>query len=274
MKQVLRAIYRNVLPARLRTYIKAQLRAGAPCRQPDRKFIADAYLTGTGIEIGALHKPLDLPFTASVKYVDRMSVADLRRQYPELGSLDLVHVHIIDDGERLSTIPDGSQDFVIANHFIEHCQNPIMTLANIFRVLKEGGVLYLGVPDKRFTFDKDRQVTPLEHIVRDYWEGPEWSKEEHFHDWVRLVNKVEDDRAVEQQVAELIEIDYSIHFHVWTQSEIIALILSLREHLDVNYDIEIFLKHRNECIFVLRKLPPESYSERSLRPEPEYAFAS
>ena len=91
-----------------------------------------------------------------MKYVDRMTVAELRRQYQELAGDPLVETDIIDNGEQLTTIRDETQDFVIANHFIEHCQNPIQTFQNLFRVLKPGGVLYVAVPDKRFTFDADR----------------------------------------------------------------------------------------------------------------------
>ena len=43
-----------------------------------------------------------------------------------------VPVGCIDDGERLGKIADASQDFVIANHFLEHCQDPILALLNIF----------------------------------------------------------------------------------------------------------------------------------------------
>src|SRR5262245_50309382 len=91
----------------------------------DRETIANLYLSGEGIEIGALHNPLPLPPSARVRYVDRMDLAELRKQYPELGSKKLVPVDIVDEGERLGRVPDASQQFVIANHFLEHCQDPI-----------------------------------------------------------------------------------------------------------------------------------------------------
>lgn len=50
-----------------------------------------------------------------------MTVFDLREHYSELSSLDLVIVDIICDGEKLEKIENDSQDFVIANHFFEHC---------------------------------------------------------------------------------------------------------------------------------------------------------
>ena len=49
----------------------------------------------------------------------------------------------------------------------------------MLRVLKSNGVLYLALPDKRFTFDQDRPVTPYEHLKRDYFESPGWSEESH-----------------------------------------------------------------------------------------------
>src|SRR4051812_5653223 len=78
-----------------------------------RKVIADAFLRGDGIEIGALHQPLQVSSAARVKYVDRMSVPDLRRQYAELEAAPLVDIDIIDNGEQLATIGEGTQDFVI-----------------------------------------------------------------------------------------------------------------------------------------------------------------
>lgn len=80
---------------------------------------------------------------------------------------------------------------MIANHFLEHCENPIKAFLNMLRVLRPGGILFLAVPDKRHTFDRDRPVTPLAHLVRDYEEGPGWSRKGHFEEWVRLVHKVD-----------------------------------------------------------------------------------
>ncbi len=87
-----------------------------------RDTVAATYIQGNGIEIGALHNPLRVPPGVKVAYVDRLSVQDLRKHYPELNDKELVNVDIIDDGEKLSTIADASTDFVIANHFIEHTQ--------------------------------------------------------------------------------------------------------------------------------------------------------
>lgn len=217
----------------------------------DREFVANTFIRGQGIEIGALHMPLRVPRSAKVQYVDRFTVADLRRHYPELNDKDLVPVNILADGERLESIPDSTQDFVIANHFIEHCQNPIGALENIFRVLKPGGALYLAIPDKRNSFDAERPVTTLEHLMRDYHEGPAWSRRQHFEEWTRLVNKVQDDEAAAREIEQNMAIDYSIHYHVWTQSEMLELLVALRKM--VSFEVELCLKNGPEVIFILRK---------------------
>jgi SAM-dependent methyltransferase len=217
----------------------------------DREFLAETFIRGQGVEIGALHMPLRVPRSAKVKYVDRFSVDDLRKHYPELNDKEIVNVDIIADGERLESIADSTQDFVIANHFIEHCQNPVGALMNMFRVLKPGGVLYLAIPDKRCSFDADRPSTSLAHLMRDYEEGPDWSRRQHFEEWTRLVNKTEDDAAAEEEIARNMSMDYSIHFHVWTQAEMFELIVRLRQM--ANFEVEVSLRHEAEVIFILRK---------------------
>jgi len=219
----------------------------------DREKIADFYLRGNGIEIGALYLPLKAPTEARVTYVDRMTVAQLREHYPEYPNKDYVTPDVIDDGETLSSFKSETQDFVIANHFIEHCQNPIGTIENFLRVLKTGGVLYLAIPDKRYTFDLDREPTPLDHLIRDYKEGPAWSRRQHFEDWVRLVQKVEDETEAQKRIAHYLEIDYSIHYHVWTQVELFELITFLRRDLPFPFELQLFFAQKDECILILKK---------------------
>jgi SAM-dependent methyltransferase len=233
--------------ASLRKFTK---RLAAPM---DRDTIASAYLRGDGIEIGALHNPLPLPSSARVKYVDRASAADLRAYYPELATAPFVRVDIIDDGEELRTIADASQEFVVANHFLEHCQDPIRALASQFRVLKPGGILYLAIPDKRDSFDADRPVTALDHLWRDYLDGPAWSRAQHLEEWVTLIQHRRDPAAVQQEIARLRDTSHSIHYHVWTQVDMIAFLLSIREGLPLEFEFELVFKNRGEVIFVLRK---------------------
>jgi SAM-dependent methyltransferase len=215
-----------------------------------RAVIAAIYLRGDGIEIGALHHPLPLPSGARARYVDRMSVPDLRRHYHELAHENLVEADIIDNGETLALIGDRTQDFVIANHFIEHCQNPIDALRNMLRVLKPGGILYLGVPDKRHTFDAGRPSTPLEHVMRDFADGPEWSRRDHYEEWSRVINKRVNETDVHADVTHMLQIDYSIHFHVWQASDLLDLLAAVRKLAP--FELEVFLRNGFETLVVLR----------------------
>lgn len=219
--------------------------------QQVRRTLAEQYLRGRGLEIGALHQPLPVSRSARVTYVDRMSVPDLRRQYPDLAKQKLVPVDIVDNGETLATIGDGSQDFVIANHFLEHTENPIGTLRQFFRVLAPGGVLYLALPDKRFTFDRNRPVTSYDHLERDDRDGPAGSRDDHYLEYARANHAGPTDEQTKGIARHLRDTGYSIHFHVWTQAEMFDLLLRLRSEL--SFDIEAARKNECEMIFVLRK---------------------
>jgi SAM-dependent methyltransferase len=227
-----------------------------------RAELAANFLVGEGLEIGPLHQPLALPRHAHARYVDRMKVAELRSEYPELAEWNLTEVDVVEDGERLTTVSPESQDFIVANHFLEHCENPIGTIETHLGKLKPGGVLFYAVPDKRYTFDFRRPVTPLEHMIADYEEGPERSRAGHYDDWTRLVIGEEETGTapeeipadwVEHRARELEAAKYSIHMHVWTQAEFLRLILACRERLGFPFDIEVAAKQAIEFMVVLRK---------------------
>ena len=218
----------------------------------ERWRLSRKYLRGTGIEIGALHNPLRLDQSVKVRYVDKRADEDLALLYYEVAGYRFVDVDIVDDGEVLGTIPDESQNFVISNHFLEHCQNPVGALAAHVRVLRPGGVLYCAVPDCRKTFDSKREITSFEHVWRDYAEGPGWSRRAHYQDWSIKVNE----RTGEEHEAwwRLLDaLDYSIHFHVWTPWDVLELISSVRRRLALALDIVAFVAHWNECVVIARK---------------------
>jgi len=217
-----------------------------------RRSLAGKYLRGEGLEIGALHLPLALPRGARAKYVDRLDIKELRVQYPELKKLKLVNPDIIDDGETLAGVDSESQDFLIANHFLEHCENPIGAVKTFLRVVKKKGVIYMAVPDKRFTFDSERPVTTLGHLVNDYVQGATRARGEHLKEWGRLVDRHFSNDA-ERDLSQLKRADYSIHFHTWTCLELFELLVYLKRELSFEFEIEEFVFSRGEALFILRK---------------------
>lgn len=224
---------------------------------PVRQTIAQTYLKGEGIEIGALHNPLKLPQTVDVIYLDKYSIEELKKHNLSFNFDECVNVDIFDDGEKLESIKDSSMDFVIANHFMEHCENPIKTFENMMRIIKSNGILFLTIPDKRFIFDKDRPITPLEHILKDYHEGPHNSKRAHYEEWVKYLGSSANLSGIHydnisDEVNYLMKLEYSIHYHVWTQTEILEYILLLKKMFNT-FEVELFLKNISEIIIVLRK---------------------
>jgi SAM-dependent methyltransferase len=158
------------------------LRHGTRDRDTIRKDVAVRFLQGDGIEIGALDFPLRLPRGARVRYVDHLDEAGLRRIHSDTLSAGraLMIPDVVDDGARLERFADGSLDFVVANHMLEHVEDPIAALENQLRVLRRGGVLYLTLPDARTSFDAPRERTTPEHLLRDHREGPEVSRRTHY----------------------------------------------------------------------------------------------
>lgn len=218
------------------------------------------YIRGVGIEIGALHNPLNLtglPVT-KISYVDRMSSADLRKQYPELNDLPLVPVDLIDDGSGLFQIPDGSLDFIIANNLIEHMDNPILALQNWYRKLRPSGILYMAVPDKRFTFDADRPLTTVQHLLEDYQAPTGEQKQRNFQHFVETAEIIEKRTGTDaaERVNDLIAKNYSIHFHTWDFQSFQSFLGFVISEMKIDYSIVDFQKTqplKKEFIFILGK---------------------
>lgn len=76
-------------------------------------------------------------------------------------------VDFLADGQALP-LADNALDYLCSSHVLEHLPNPLAALIEWHRVLRPGGLLYLVVPDKRFTFDAPRALTAPEHLLRDF----------------------------------------------------------------------------------------------------------
>ena len=201
----------------------------------ERKRVAARYLSGSGIEIGAL----DAPTT-------------LAQHYPELDPGRFVKVDVLDDGERLTRFNDASLDFVIANHMLEHCENPLGTLRHHLRRVKPGGMLFYAVPDMRMGFDRARPMTPFEHLVADDADGGAASRRAHYLEWARFVNNIEDEAEM-TRAAENQRFSYSIHFHVWDANAWLDFLGHARDYLERSFETRYFEFTGTETISVLRR---------------------
>ena len=217
-----------------------------------RDSLATNYIRGNGIEIGALHNPLKVSRSVKIKYLDKSPTEQLKKENPNFKSI--VNVDIVDNGEFLEKLENNSLDFIIANHFLEHCQNPIGTIKRMLEILRKDGVIFLAIPDKRYTSDKNREVTTVDHILKDYEDGGRNSRKNHYLEYLRTVKNLNSNELIET-AKDYEERKISIHFHVWTQKEMFDMFSAMKEKLNFSFDIVSFLKKEGgtEAIFVLRR---------------------
>jgi SAM-dependent methyltransferase len=218
-----------------------------------RTNLAYKYLRGEGIEIGALHRPLTTNSKNNLKvaYVDRLDTDSIRNTYSELKDLPLAAVDIVDNGEILEKIEDGSLDFIIANHFIEHTENPIGTIRNHLRKLKVNGSLFYAIPNKIKTFDRDRAVTSFDHLVKDDFEGPIVSRFAHHKEWVEKVLKLNESEEISRIIFSNISSQYSIHYHVWDEIALQDFAGRIENLMEIR--LLKFHKVRDEFILIFAK---------------------
>jgi hypothetical protein len=202
-----------------------------PARLGDAMEVREAIacsLDGFGLEIGAGASPFPVPPRCRVVYGDRLTYEQLCAEpYPGQRLCDLVIPDILTDLDTVGNVADESLDFLVACHVIEHTRNPIGSITAAWRKLKPGGRLVLVVPDKERTFDRDRPVTPLEHLLEDHASPDRARDYAHYEEFYTLAQPVPEfarRRAVERRFAE----GYAIHYHVWTHDAFAEML----DHVD------------------------------------------
>ena len=108
------------------------------------------------------------------------------------------------------------------------------------------------MPDGRFTFDRERPTTTLEHLWHDLENGPDNSYESHLREWARTISHVAEPQ-LDDAVAALRASGYSIHFHVWDFEALEAMLRSLQTR-GWALKLEALERNGEENIFVLRKI--------------------
>jgi SAM-dependent methyltransferase len=219
---------------------------------PDpREILAKRYVTGSGVEFGALHFPLVVPPGASVRYADMHAGEELKAAFPDVENIRAVD--FVTDLESMKGIDPESQDFVIANHVLEHVEDPLRALESIARTLRPHGIAYLALPDKRFTFDKGRALTPLDHLIRDHRDGPDWSLVEHYEEWVRCVDSLSGAEH-HAKVSLMVRQRSNIHFHVWDYPAMQEFFAYVARDSAIGLEIEASMLNGIEVVWILRKV--------------------
>lgn len=181
---------------------------------------------GAGLEIGgSAHNPFGLN-TLNVDITEAMTIFKEHelRICGEFLRVDIVTV----DGKI--PVADASQDFVVSSHVLEHYNDPVRALLEWSRVICAGGILYMIIPHKDRTFDRDRTHTPLQHHIDDY------------------------NNAVAQ-----LDLYSAAHAHVWATEDLHNLLKWMLGRFPVEFPMEIVEildvddKVGNGFTFVLKK---------------------
>jgi SAM-dependent methyltransferase len=231
--------------------------------QATRASIAAAFLRGKGVEIGALTQPTDLPPECHVVYYDRFPSSVLRTFFDHASEGPLFEPDVLGNAETLDGLGDTTFDFVVANHVIEHLEDPIAFLASVASHLEVGGRAMIAAPDKRYTFDRARPVTRFEHLVDDHVGGAERSRADHFREYARLTEGVADPE-LDRRIAELDRADmHPIHFHVWDADAFVAFAEAAIERFALPFSLVYATAANTETIIVLEKSAPAADHERA-----------
>ena len=120
-----------------------------------------------GLEIGARDAPLIARDAGPVLYADYTDAASIRANThdPAVDKAKIVEVDIVTGGGSLAAVLDRQVDYVVASHVAEHVPDLLGWLADIHKVLAPGGTLGLGIPDRRFTFDRCRPESTIAEAV-------------------------------------------------------------------------------------------------------------
>lgn len=154
----------------------------------------------------------------------------------------------ITDGSDLSGIKDGTYDVVLSCHSIEHFANPIKAMTEWNRVLKQSGYMLLVVPHKDKTFDHNRPVTKLSHLLDDFERNTLETDNTHFEEIISLHDiQMDEGVATKEELITRTRINIEnrcAHHHVFNT----PLVVELSNYL--SYQI-IELQHFNPFNIVI-----------------------
>jgi SAM-dependent methyltransferase len=141
--------------------------------------LAERHLAGlTGVEIGA---SATNPFPNVVANVDRYASMDtVYKQEEKRVTGFAVPVDVVAEAHDLP-FADDAYDFVLASHVLEHVPDPIAALKEWVRVARV--LVFVIVPHRDRTFDRDRPVTSVAELLERHRTRFRSDRDDHWTVW-------------------------------------------------------------------------------------------
>lgn len=188
-------------------------------------------LRGEGYEIGAGSSPLPIPLECEVRYIDLYDESGLVEQRYEGQQIpDLIPPDIQASFDDLGALGDASGDFFASCHVIEHTSSPMRSIFDAYRKLRPGGHIAFVVPEMTRTFDRNRALTTLDHLIEDFHHPDHERDALHFQEFYSKAFVTPAD-SYEQVWRQKWEEGYPIHYHTWTHDSFVAMIHFMSETL-------------------------------------------
>lgn len=132
--------------------------------------------TSLGLEIGPSYNPIAPKKDGyNVKIMDHSDQQGLIEKYKDNPYVSTEPIEVVDyvwQGEPYKDLVNGETfNWILASHLVEHTPNFIGFINDCSEILKPGGKIMLVVPDKRYTFDKYRNLTSLSQVIDAYIEN-------------------------------------------------------------------------------------------------------
>jgi SAM-dependent methyltransferase len=209
-----------------------QRNAAKPARE--HLDVVAGLLRSPGVEIGAFNTPIPGIQPVHVdRFRDYANERTLAEYYGDSADLPFV---------------DSSLNYVASSHVIEHVANPLKAFLEWYRVLRDGGIIYMTVPHRCLTFDRFRPLTPVDHIVDDYRKETTQSDATHIDeyvskvDWSSLSSSNAPEKVAEERQALMAQYraavasggEINIHFHTFEPASMVELIRQANLVLPLN----------------------------------------
>ncbi len=123
-------------------------------------------------------------------------------------------------------------DSTFSSNVIEHSPNPVFLLLNFHFITKKGGYQFHAIPNFRFTYDKYRCLTKIDHLISDF-EKKTWFEDKTHND--EYIDSAIIRDGWQKKFHDIYPVKYPfIHYHVFDENNTRELFEFMFEEVTVD----------------------------------------